>query len=260
MTNHKVVSEQDWLTAHSAHLLAEKEVTRQRDALSAKRRQLPWRRIEQDYLFHDAGGPVRLSELFDGRSQLVIKHFMFGPDWNEGCVGCSFEVDHIQGALVHLEHHDVSFAVVSRAPFDKLDTFRRRMGWQFRWVSSADSRFNQEFHVSFEPEDIVEGKVFYNFAWQPFVCEELSGFSVFYRDERGDIFHTFSAYGRGAEELLGTYVLLDMTPNGRNEHPRGNLTDWVRHHDRYDNDSGVAPSGRPESDSVGCCHDRKRHE
>ena len=256
MSTQKVVSEQDWLAAHSAHLLAEREVTHQRDALSAKRRQLPWRRVEQDYVFQDARGPVRLSELFAGRSQLIIKHFMFGPDWNEGCVGCSFEADHIQGALAHLEHHDVSFAAVSRAPFDKLDAFRQRMGWQFRWVSSAGNSFNRDFHVSFEADDIVEGKVFYNYAWQPFVSEELSGFSVFHRDEQGDIFHTFSAYGRGAEELLGTYVLLDMTPQGRNEHPRGNLTDWVRHHDRYDSNSGVQPSGRAESDTGGCCHER----
>lgn len=256
MSTHKVVSEQDWLAAHSAHLLEEKQLTHQRDALHAKRRQLPWRRIEQDYIFHDASGPVRLGELFAGRSQLIIKHFMFGPDWTEGCVGCSFEADHIQGALVHLEHHDVSFAAISRAPFDRLEAFRRRMGWHFRWLSSAGSSFNRDFHVSFEPDDIVDGKVFYNYVWQPFVCEELSGFSVFLRDEQGDIFHTFSAYGRGAEELLGTYVLLDMTPHGRNENgPNHDLTDWVRHHDRYGSGGGVMPNGRPSSDTGGCCHD-----
>jgi len=257
MATHKVVSDQDWLAAHSAHLQEEKQLTRQRDALSEKRRQLPWRRLAQDYRFHDASGAVRLSELFEGRSQLVIKHFMFGPDWTEGCVGCSFEADHIGGALLHLLQHDVSFAAISRAPFERLEAFRQRMGWQFRWLSSAGSTFNRDFHVSFDAEDIVEGKVFYNYAWQPFVCEELSGFSVFYRDPQGDIFHTFSAYGRGAEELLGTYVLLDMTPNGRNETgPRHNLTDWVRLHDRYDSDDRVAPSGR--SEPAGCCHEQAR--
>ncbi|HAV03795.1 MAG TPA: DUF899 domain-containing protein, partial [Pseudomonas sp.] len=162
MTTHKVVSNQDWLAAHSAHLREEKQLTRQRDALFEKRRQLPWRRIGQDYRFHDAGGTVRLSELFEGRSQLVIKHCMFGPDWSEGCVGCSFEADHIGGALLHLLHHDVSFAAISRAPFERLEAFRRRMGWQFRWLSSAGSSFNRDFHVSFDDEDIVEGKVFYN--------------------------------------------------------------------------------------------------
>jgi len=258
MTTHKVVSDQDWLAAHSAHLREEKQLTRQRDALFEKRRQLPWRRITQDYRFHDASGAVHLSELFEGRSQLVIKHFMFGPDWSEGCVGCSFEADHIDGALLHLLQHDVSFAAISRAPFERLEAFRRRMGWQFRWLSSAGSPFNRDFHVSFDDEDIVEGKVFYNYAWQPFVCEELSGFSVFYRDPQGEIFHTFSAFGRGAEELLGAYVLLDMTPNGRNETgPRHDLTDWVRLHDRYDSDDRVAPTGRSQP-AASCCHEQMR--
>ncbi|UPQ83485.1 thioredoxin family protein [Pseudomonas knackmussii] len=244
MAHQKIVSRQDWLAAHAAHLVHEKQVTRQRDALAAARRELPWTRVENDYVFHDAKGPVRLADLFDGRSQLIIKHFMFGPDWNEGCVGCSFEMDHIQGALLHVPHHDVSFAAVSRAPFAKLDAFRQRMGWQFRWLSSAGSDFNRDFMVSFEPQDIVDGKVFHNYSWRPFECEELSGFSVFYREEDGRIFQTFSAFGRGAEELLGSYVLLDMTPNGRNENgPRRNLTDWVRHHDRYGSGNGAASNG-----------------
>ena len=258
MNNHPIVSRQQWLADHSEHLLLEKQVTHQREALAAARRELPWALVDKDYRFQDAHGSVSLADLFEGRSQLIIKHFMFGPDWQEGCVGCSFEMDHLQGALVHLSHHDVSFAAVSRAPFAALEAFRQRMGWQVRWVSSAGSDFNRDFNVSFDPEDIVEGKVFYNFTWQPFVCEELSGFSVFYRDEDGRIFHTFSAYGRGAEELLGSYVLLDMTPNGRNENgPQHDLTDWVRHHDRYDSDDRVDPTGRVSSSdrtSADCCH------
>ncbi len=255
---HRIVSRQEWLAAHTEHLAKEKQLTRQREALAAARRELPWTPVE-DYIFHDAQGPVRLSDLFEGRSQLIIKHFMFGPDWSEGCVGCSFEMDHVQGALLHVPHHDLSFAAVSRAPFTALDAFRQRMGWRFRWVSSAGSNFNRDFRVSFEPQDIVDGQVFYNYAWQPFVCEELSGFSVFYRDEDGRLFHTFSAYGRGAEELLGSYVLLDMTPNGRNENgPRRNLTDWVRHHDRYASGDTVDATGRARHDqartSPGCCH------
>lgn len=255
----RIVSRQDWLTAHAEHLKQEKHVTRQRDALAAARRELPWTRVDKTYVFHDAKGSVELTELFEGRSQLIIKHFMFGQDWNEGCVGCSFEMDHVQGALQHVTRHDVSFAAVSRAPFPALEAFRQRMGWQFRWLSSAGSDFNRDFHVSFDPEDIVEGQVFHNFVWQPFECEELSGFSVFYRDEEGGIFHTFSAYGRGAEELLGSYVLLDMTPNGRNEKgPRYNLTDGVRHHDRYDSSDQVDATGRAHPgeacEPAGCCH------
>lgn len=259
MTNHSIVSRQQWLAAHAEHLAKEKQVTHQREALAAARRDLPWTLVEKDYCFQDALGTVRLDDLFEGRSQLIIKHFMFGPDWQEGCVGCSFEMDHLQGTLVHLANHDVSVVAVSRGPFAALDAFRRRMGWSIRWVSSAGSDFNRDFHVSFDPEDIVDGKVFHNFAWEPFVCEELSGFSVFYRDEDGRIYHTFSAYGRGAEELLGSYVLLDMTPNGRNENgPRNNLTDWVRHHDRYGSADTVDATGRANrsgsATSQGCCH------
>lgn len=167
MTNHSIVSRQQWLDAHAEHLVKEKQVTHQREALAAARRDLPWIRVEKDYRFHDAQASVSLGDLFDGKSQLIIKHFMFGPDWQEGCVGCSFEMDHLQGTLVHLANHDVSVVAVSRGPFAALDAFRRRMGWSIRWVSSAASDFNRDFHVSFDPEDIVDGKVFHNFAWEP---------------------------------------------------------------------------------------------
>ncbi|QGZ32478.1 DUF899 domain-containing protein [Stutzerimonas stutzeri] len=259
MSTHSIVSRQQWLATHAEHLVKEKHVTRQREALAAARRELPWARLDKVYRFQDAHGPVGLDDLFEGRSQLIVKHFMFGPDWQEGCVGCSFEMDHLQGTLVHLANHDVSVVAVSRAPFAALDAFRQRMGWQIRWVSSAGSDFNRDFNVSFDPEDVIDGKVFYNFTWTPFVCEELSGFSVFHRDETGCIFHTFSAYGRGAEELLGSYVLLDMTPMGRNENgPRRDLTDWVRHHDRYGSGDSVDVTGRARpgqpAQSSDCCH------
>ena len=171
---------------------------------------------------------------------------MFGPDWSEGCVGCSFEADHIGGALLHLLHHDVSFAAISRAPFDRLEAFRRRMGWQFRWLSSAGSSFNRDFHVSFDAEDIVEGKVFYNYAWQPFVCEELSGFSVFYRDTQGEIFHTFRplvAARRAARHLRAAGHDAERPQRDRSA---TRPTDWVRLHDRYDSNDRVAADGRTE--------------
>jgi predicted dithiol-disulfide oxidoreductase (DUF899 family) len=176
---------------------------------------------------------------------LIIKHFMFGSGWKEGCVGCSFEVDHIEGALVHLEHHDVTYVVVSRAPLPEIDAFKRRMGWRFKWVSSYGSDFNYDFHVSFRPHEIERGEVYYNYDMRKVGIEELSGRSVFYKDENDDIFHTYSSYGRGGDLMLGTYNILDLMPKGRNETgPNRNLTDWVRHHDRYDSGGHVAPIGR----------------
>ncbi|MBL6750688.1 MAG: thioredoxin family protein [Nevskia sp.] len=245
MEAHKVVSAEEWLVARKALLAGEKALTRARDEVSRQRRALPWLRVEKPYLFDGPGGRQTLAELFDGRSQLIVKHFMFGPGWQEGCVGCSFEVDHVEGALPHLEHHDVSYVAVSRAPLAEIEAFRRRMGWRFRWVSSYGSDFNYDFGVSFTPEALAAGEVTYNYAPCRPGIEELSGRSVFYRDADGGIFHTYSAYGRGNEELLGTYVLLDLTPKGRNETgPRHDLTDWVRHHDRYGAGGFVAPTGR----------------
>jgi predicted dithiol-disulfide oxidoreductase (DUF899 family) len=179
---------------------------------------------------------------------------MLGPGWQEGCVGCSFEVDHIEGALVHLEHHDVSYVVASRAPLPEIAAFKNRMGWRFKWVSSYGSDFNYDFHVSFKPEEIEKGEVCYNYQMRRVGIEELSGRSVFYKDENGDIFHTYSSYGRGGDLMLGTYNILDLMPRGRNETgPNHNLTDWVRHHDRYDSGGYVAPTGRyvPAGGSAG---------
>jgi predicted dithiol-disulfide oxidoreductase (DUF899 family) len=224
----------EWLAARKQLLVSEKRLTRERDALTAERRRLPMVRIEKEYLFDTPDGRRTLAELFDGRSQLIVYHFMLGPGWNEGCVGCSFGADHIEGALVHLEHHDVSLVVVSRAPLAEIERFRARMGWHFRWVSSYGSDFNHDFHVSFRDEDIGRGRVYYNYEMRELKSEELPGLSVFYQDASGDVFHTYSSYARGAEELLGTYIWLDLTPKGRNETgPSFDLTDWVKHHDRY---------------------------
>jgi predicted dithiol-disulfide oxidoreductase (DUF899 family) len=230
----KLASRDEWLTARKELLKQEKELTRQRDALSAKRRELPWVRVEKEYVFDTPKGKQTLANLFDGRSQLVVNHFMLGPGWKEGCVGCSFGADHIEGALVHLEHHDVTVVVVSRAPLHEIEAYKKRMGWRFNWVSSYDSDFNYDYHVSFTKDDVTKGRVYYNFEMTEALIEELPGLSVFYKDAAGDIFHTYSSYARGAEELLGTYMVLDLTPKGRNETgPNHNLMDWVRRHDAY---------------------------
>jgi predicted dithiol-disulfide oxidoreductase (DUF899 family) len=242
---HRIVSRDEWLDARRAHLAAEKELTRARDALAAARRELPWVRVEKTYTFATAEGPRTLADLFDGRSQLIINHFMLGPGWTEGCIGCSFGADHIDGSLVHLLNHDVSLVTVSRAPLAEIEAYKRRMGWQFPWVSSGGSDFNYDFGVSFTPEQIARGEARYNFGSQTVQSEEMPGVSVFCRGEDGAIYHTYSTYGRGDEQRITTYAFLDMTPKGRNETgPHFNLMDWVKRHDSYQN---VPKSG-------GCCH------
>jgi predicted dithiol-disulfide oxidoreductase (DUF899 family) len=242
VTHNQVVSHDEWIAARKELLQKEKDFTRLRDQLNAERRALPWVKVEKEYLFDTPSGRQSLGDLFDGRSQLVTKHFMFGPDWTDGCVGCSFEMDHIEGALVHLEHHDVSYVAVSRAPLAKIEAFKQRMGWRFRWVSSYGSDFNYDYHVSFTPEQVAGGNAFYNYELRDVGIDELSGRSVFYRDEAGDIFHTYSSYARGGELFLGSYAVLDITPKGRDETINGNLTDWVRHHDRYQDENEGACS------------------
>jgi predicted dithiol-disulfide oxidoreductase (DUF899 family) len=242
MTHNQVVSHDEWIAARKELLQKEKDFTRLRDQLNAERRALPWVKVEKEYLFDTPSGRQSLGDLFDGRSQLVTKHFMYGPDWTDGCVGCSFEMDHIEGALVHLEHHDVSYVAVSRAPLAKIEAFKQRMGWRFRWVSSYGSDFNYDYHVSFTPEQVAGGNAFYNYELRDVGIDELSGRSVFYRDEAGDIFHTYSSYARGGELFLGSYAVLDITPKGRDETINGNLTDWVRHHDRYQDENQGACS------------------
>lgn len=232
---HKIVSRDEWLLARKTLLAHEKELTHLREKLAAERRALPWVKVDKPYAFDTTTGKKTLGDLFDGRSQLVVKHFMFGPGWQEGCLGCSFGADHIDGGLVHLEHHDVSMIAVSRAPLAELLAYKKRMGWRFEWVSSHGSDFNHDYHVSFTKEELAAGTVFYNYAMIEGGMEELPGLSVFYRDDTGQVFHTYSTYARGAEDLLTTYMVLDLTPKGRNETgPRGNLTDWVRRHDSYE--------------------------
>jgi predicted dithiol-disulfide oxidoreductase (DUF899 family) len=190
-------------------------------------------------VFEGPDGKETLADLFAGRSQLMIKHFMLGPGWQDPCVGCSFEMDHVGGMLIHLEHHDVSYIVVSRAPYPKIAAVQKRMGWKFKWLSSFGSDFNYDFNVSFTPEQIAAGKATYNYREGARPIEEMSGRSIFYKDETGAVFHTYSSFARGGEPVLGVYALLDMTPKGRDETIRGNLTDWVRLHDEYE--AGAVP-------------------
>jgi predicted dithiol-disulfide oxidoreductase (DUF899 family) len=245
MPKHAIVSREEWTRVRKELLKKEKELTRLRDRLSAECRELPWVRVEKKYVFDGPHGKETLADLFDGRSQLIVTHFMLGPGWKEGCVGCSFGADHIEGPLVHLEHHDVTLVVVSRAPLPEIEAFKKRMGWRFKWVSSYGSDFNYDYHVSFTKEQIAKGKVYYNYEMREFQIEELAGTSMFYKDEAGDIFHTYSTYARGAEMLGGVYGYLDHLPKGRNETgPNHDLTDWVRHHDRYGDDGSIDPTGR----------------
>jgi predicted dithiol-disulfide oxidoreductase (DUF899 family) len=255
---HRIVTRDQWLQERTAFLAKEKEMTRLRDRLSAERRDLPWVKVDKTYVFDTPTGRQTLADLFDGRSQLIIKHFMLAPGQKEGCVGCSIESDHADAALVHLEHHDVSYVAVARAPLDEIEAFKKRMGWRFRWVSSFGSDFNYDFDVTFTPAQIANGTAVYNYRAGPLPLEDLSGLSVFHKAADGTIYHTYSTFGRGAEERLGTYVLLDLTPLGRNENgPNHSLADWVRHHDRYGAPGHVSPVGRwvPGEQKAGCCHD-----
>ncbi len=229
----KVVSRSEWLTARKQHLAKEKEFTRLRDELSRQRRELPWEEVEKDYVFEGPKGRVTLGELFEKRSQLIVYHFMFGPGWKEGCPSCSYLGDHFDGPTIHLANRDVSFAVISRATYPEIEAFKNRMGWRFKWVSSNRSDFNYDYHVSFTPEQQATGKVFYNYAETSFPSEEGPGLSVFAKDREGNIYHTYSSYGRGPDILLGAYNFLDMSPKGRDEDGLKHSMAWVRHHDRY---------------------------
>jgi predicted dithiol-disulfide oxidoreductase (DUF899 family) len=243
MNKHDIVSQDQWIAARRALLAEEKAWTHERDRLSEKRRAMPWMKVEKNYAFEGTGGQVTLSDLFDGRSQLIVYHFMFGPEWEQGCPGCSLLSDQVDGARQHFEHDDVSYVAVSRAPIEKLEAYRKRMGWNFRWVSSTHNDFNFDYHVSF-PDGTREKGVFYNFAEQPDPgVDELPGASVFYKDDDGTIYHTYSTYARGGEMFLPIYGWLDIVPKGRNETKNGNLMDWVKRHDQYENDGRTRPAG-----------------
>jgi len=239
---HSIVSREKWLPLRKELLRKEKELTRLRDELNAERRELPWVQVEKNYVFDAPEGKVSLKELFGRKSQLVIYHFMFGPDWNEGCPSCSFVSDHIDGALPHLAARDVAMVMVSRAPLAKIETFKKRMGWRFNWVSSYGTDFNPDFGVSFTKEEMAQGKVNYNYTMQEFPSEEAPGISVFYKNAGGDVFHTYSSFGRGLEQLVGTYMILDLVPKGRDEDELGFTMEWVRYHDRYGTNEFADPN------------------
>jgi predicted dithiol-disulfide oxidoreductase (DUF899 family) len=244
--NHAVVSAERWLAARKALLAREKELMHLYDQVARERRAQPWRRIDENYVFDTAEGPRTLAELFDGRRQLMVQHFMFGPGWEQGCPSCSFMADHSDGMTVHLAQRDVTFVAVSRAPLAEIERFRRRMGWQFRWVSSNANRFNFDFGVSFTAQEKADNEVTYNYSKQAFESEELPGISVFVKDEAGAIFHTYSTYRRGVEVMMGTYHLLDLTPKGRDEDGMEGMA-WLRHHDRYE------PAAPAQAAAGSCC-------
>ena len=232
LEGHPVVSREEWLAARTAFLAKEKEFSRLRDDLNRRRRELPWVKIEKRYVFDGPKGQETLADLFAGRSQLAVYHFMFDPDAKQGCPHCSFWADHYDGMTPHLPHRDVSFVAVSRAPLAKIAEFQKRMGWRFKWVSSNRTEFNYDFHVSFRPEQVKSGG-FYNYQASVPVGSEREGFSAFYQDEDGAIYHTYSTYARGIDLLNGTYNLLDLMPKGRDEDGLEFSQAWVRHHDRY---------------------------
>ena len=233
MQNHKIVSKEEWLVARKELLAREKESTRLRDQLSAERRKLPWVKVESEYLFDTPKGQESLSDLFEGRSQLIIYHFMYGPDWAEGCPSCSFWADNFNGINIHLNHRDINLVVVSRARLETLEAYKRRMNWSFKWVSSFGSDFNRDYNVSFTPEEAEKGEVFYNFRVGKFPSEEAPGISVFYKNEQGDVFHTYSCYARGLDMVNGAYHYMDLAPKGRDEGSLPFTMAWLSRHDQY---------------------------
>jgi predicted dithiol-disulfide oxidoreductase (DUF899 family) len=238
MINTPIVSEEKWIAARKQLLAKEKEFTHLKDEISQLRQQLPRVKVEKEYIFDTPEGKQSLSDLFKGNSQLFVQHFMLGPGWKEGCPGCSFMADHLEGTLPHLEHHDVSVVVISRATLPEIEAFKKRMGWNFTWVSSNETDFNFDYHVSFDKADQVN----YNYGTINWAGEELPGVSTFYKDEDGTIYHTYSSFARGVEQVIGTYGILDLMPKGRNE--EGDMGSWMKHHDKYE----TAPA------HSSCCH------
>jgi predicted dithiol-disulfide oxidoreductase (DUF899 family) len=247
--NHPAVSRDRWIAERKKLLAREKELTHLRDQIARERRALPWVKIEETSVFDSPEGRRTLADLFEGRRQLLVQHFMLAPGWEQGCQSCSFMADHIDGINVHLAHRDVTFVAISRGSLAEIERFRRRMGWQFKWVSSRDNNFNYDFRVSFPPEELAKGEVAYNYGmWRfpreevPFPAGELPGVSVFYKDDAGDVFHTYSTYGRGVEVMMGTYNMLDLVPKGRDEKNVDYKMEWLRHHDRYEPKQGAQAS------------------
>jgi predicted dithiol-disulfide oxidoreductase (DUF899 family) len=258
----KVVSQNEWLAARKELLAKEKEFTRLRDELSQERREMPWERVEKQYAFDGPKGKESLADLFDGRSQLIIYHFMFGPGWSAGCPSCSYMVDHFDGPSIHLANRDVTLAVISRAPIAEIEAFKKRMGWKFHWVSSFANDFNYDYHVSFSAEEQAKGKVYYNYELMEFPSEEAPGLSVFSKDANGDIFRTYSSYARGLDIFVGAYTFLDHVPKGRDEDGLAHSMAWVRHHDNYSEGYFVDPTqGYVEPAKVtGSCCSEEHHD
>lgn len=260
--NPRIVPPAEWLAARRELLKKEKEFSRLRDELSRQRRELPWEKVEKQYVFEGPNGKETLADLFGGKSQLIIYHFMFGPDWKEGCPSCSFLADHFEGSLPHLTARDVRFAVVSRAPLAQIEAFKKRMGWRFKWVSSNANEFNFDYHVSFTKDELAKGEMTYNYTTQKFPSEEGPGTSVFYKDAAGNIFHTYSAFARGLDMMVGAYNWLDLVPKGRDEEGLAHSMAWVRHHDKYAEAYVVDPNKpyeQPAKTSGSCCEDPKHH-
>ena len=234
MPTHKVVPHEDWIEARKGLLAKEKELTGLRDTLSQARRDLPWEKVEKAYTFDGPDGKQTLADLFEGRSQLIVYHFMLGPGWEEGCKACSFLADHFNPAVVHLSHRDVTMIAVSRAPLPEIGTFKQRMGWTFKWVSSFENEFNHDYHVSFSEEVLRQESVYYNYTMMEFPVAEAPGVSVFLKDGDGQIFHTYSCYARGLDPLITAYNYLDLVPKGRDEADLSFTMEWVRLHDSYE--------------------------
>jgi predicted dithiol-disulfide oxidoreductase (DUF899 family) len=254
MQPHKIVSHDEWTAARKAYLIEEKAFSRARDALARKRRELPWERVDKRYLFDGPDGKETLADLFDGKSQLIVYHFMLGPGWEAGCPSCSYLADHFDGAVVHLAQRDVAFVVISRAPLAEIEKFKKRMGWRFKWVSSYGSDFNHDYQVSVSPQEKATSKVLYNYEIiEKFPSDERPGASVFYKDEAGEVFHTYSTYGRGLDILIGTYNFLDLAPKGRDEEGLAHSMAWVRHHDRYEGATVDPKATYQEPKSASCC-------
>ncbi|HVZ85159.1 MAG TPA: thioredoxin family protein [Terracidiphilus sp.] len=256
-----IVSHDEWIEARMQFLAREKEFTRLRDELSRQRRELPWELVGKEYMFEGPRGRETFADLFDGRSQLIIYHFMFGPGWSEGCKSCSYLADHFDGMTIHLAHRDVTFAVVSRAPYTEIAAFQKRMGWRFHWVSSFGTDFNYDYHVSFTPEERAAGKVNYNYDLVEFPSEEAPGLSVFSKSASGALYHTYSSFARGLDIFVGAYNFLDHAPKGRDEDRLAFSMAWVRHHDKYDSGYFVDPAAdykEPERIAAkpSCCSER----
>jgi len=242
MSAHTVVSPREWLGARKELLVKEKEFTRRRDELSRLRRELPWEKVEKPYVFEGPRGLESLADLFDGKSQLIVYHFMLGTGWEQGCPSCSYLADHFDGSVIHLAHRDVAFRVISQAPWPQIAAFQKRMGWRFHWVSSHGGDFNLDYQVSLADSEKGQPEVYYNYTMQKFPSEERPGVSVFFKDSSTDeIFHTYSTYGRGLDILVGAYNFLDLVPKGRDEAGLAHTMSWVRHHDRYDDSYLIDP-------------------